>query len=653
MKKERSCSAIRKYSKYFIALPAGILGLLYGSGFIAQFIGNYVRWESAGGLYNQESMPVMPSANPLSCIKAVFDFPYGIYGITACLIAAGILIFMFAKPNVGAFFDKERNVTYSDKGTYGTAGFMNQRERAEVLDSVSDISSHTGVILGKQGSQVICTKAKSGLNNNIAVYGASGSMKTRAYCINRIFQSAAAGESLIITDPKKELYEMTAEYLKGKEYTVRIFNLVDPAHSDAWNCLAEIGGEELMAQLFCDTIITNTGSERGDYFWDNSELNLLKALSLYVNTTYPQKDNNIEQVYRLLTHSSERELNSLFEILPNDHPAKAPYNIFSKASDTVKSGVITGLGTRLGVFQNKLICNITGRNEIDLELPGKEKCAYFVVNSDQDSTFDFLSSLFLSFCFIKLARYADNECPGRKLLVPVHILGEELNACGTIPDLSRKISVIRSRSISMSCVFQNLAGLQNRYPRNQWQEILGNCDTQLFLGCTDELTAEHISNRTGIASVAVSSEAKKLSTLRFTDYTPEFREVSSVGRRNVLTVDEVLRLDLQKALVILRGHKVLEIEKYDYTLHPESQFLIPCKASEYIPEWSSQKVFKNSKQVQGSKSGASELLTDTIQMKSEQLLQDTVKHTSDFMNTGNPGSKKRIKKIDKNSFMKQ
>ena len=86
----------------------------------------------------------------------------------------------------------------------------------------------------------------------------------------------------------------------------------------------------------------------------------------------------------------------------------------------------------------------------------------------------------------------------------IHILlGEELTACGTISELSRRISVIRSRNISMSCVFQNLAGLQNRYPQNQWQEILGNCDVQLFLGCTDQLTAEYVSQRTGIASVAV------------------------------------------------------------------------------------------------------------------------------------------------------
>jgi len=232
---------------------------------------------------------------------------------------------------------------------------------------------------------------------------------------------------------------------------------------------------------------------------------------------YPPEGKNIGQVYKLLTLGSEKELNSLFDMLPPTHPAKAPFSIFRQASDTVRGGVVIGLGSRLQVFQNKLIRQVTSYDEIDLELPGQERCAYFCITSDQDSTFDFLSSLFISFLFIKLVRYADMHCPDRRLPVPVHVLGEELINCGVIPDLSRKISVIRSRNISMSCVFQNLAGLQNRYPYNQWQEILGNADVQLFLGCTDELTAKFISDRTGETTVHVSSKAKMLGTMRVSD----------------------------------------------------------------------------------------------------------------------------------------
>ena len=393
-------------------------------------------------------------------------------GLLALLI---VMVMRMGYSETGEY-DRDRNLIYSSKGTYGTAGFMSRKELKGVLDLVPNIKKHHGIILGELDGQVVCVPEKTRFNGNLAVYGASGSKKTRAFCMNMILQSVARRHSLIICDPKSELYEKSSEYLRDQGYTVKVFNLVTPANSDSWNCLAEINGQELMAQLFCDVIIRNTGSAKGDHFWDNAEMNLLKALVLYVERGYPKEKKNIGEVYKLLTMSSEKELNALFDVLPVSHPAKAPYSIFKQSGESVRGGVIIGLGSRLQVFQNSDIREITGHTEIDLELPGKQPCAYFCITSDQDSTFDFLSSLFLSFVFIRLVRYADQKCPGGALPVPVHVLGEELCACGVIPDLSRKISVIRSRNISMSCVFQNLAGLQNRYPLNQWQEILGNCD---------------------------------------------------------------------------------------------------------------------------------------------------------------------------------
>lgn len=483
-------------------------------------------------------------------------------------------------------YDGDRNFTYSAKGTYGTSGWMSRKEMSGVLELVADLRRYQGIVLGMLERKAVCVPEKTRLNSNLAVYGASGSMKTRSFCMNRILQGVSRGESLVICDPKSELYEKSSEYLRDKGYTVRVFNLVNPENSDSWNCLCEVEGQELMAQLFVDVIIKNTtGGGKGDHFWDSAEMNLLKALVLYVDKGYPPENRNMGQVYQLITLNSETALNSLFEVLPINHPAKAPYSLFRQASDSVRSGVIIGLGSRLQVFQAELIKKITARDEIDLELLGQKPCAYFLVTSDQDSTFDFLASLFLSFVFIKLVRYADKNCEGGRLPVPVHVLGEELTACGTIPDLSRRLSVIRSRNISMSCVFQNLAGLQNRYPLNLWQEILGNCDVQLFLGCTDPLTAEFVSSRTGLASVAVSSKSKQLGTWRISNYTPEYRETSGVGKRPVLTPDEVLRLPIDEALVIIRGKKTLKVDKMDYSKHPEYPLLRSCKASAHIPEW--------------------------------------------------------------------
>lgn len=573
-----------------LLLPLLLITLAYAGGYISQFIINYQIWTSSGGTPGNGTAPDFPSAAFSSCLKALTVFPYSLYGIFLCLTIFGLLIFMIMRMGLGAkdIYDKERNLTYSDKGTYGTSGFMTDDEMLDVLELTGDMTKNRGGggILGKLYGKAVCLPEKTRMNRNVAVFGASGSMKSRAYARNVVFQCVRRGESLIITDPKSELYADLCLYLQENGYTVRVFNLINPENSDSWNCLGEIDGQEIMAQLFSDVIIKNTGSPKGDHFWDNSEMNLLKALVLYVDQGFPPEGRNIGQVYKLLTMNSEKELNSLFDMLPVTHPAKAPYNIFQQASDTVRSGVIIGLGTRLQVFQNKLIRQITSYNEINLTQPGREKCAYFCITSDQDSTFDFLSSLFMSFVFIKLVRYADKYGEGGKLPVPVHILADELaNGGCTIADLTKKISTIRSRRLSISCIFQNLPQMQNRYPQNQWQEIIGNCDTQLFLGCTDEMTAEFISNRTGEVSVAVSSHAKQLHTWRVTDYTPEYKETHSIGKRKLMTPDEVLRLPLDQALIILRGQKVLKVWKYDYTFHPESQKLKSWRASDHIPAW--------------------------------------------------------------------
>lgn len=588
-----ACSLSKKtLIKMILIIPPALAALLYAAGYLAKFFRNYDVWMNSGGTLYGGTSPSFPDPGFLSCLGSVFQFPYGLYGIGICAIGFGILILMVMKMggSDSGEYDRARNLVFSRKGTYGTAGFMTRQEMKGVLDLVSDIRTHHGTILGLLDGKIVCVPEKTRLNSNVAVYGASGSKKTRAYCVNRILQAASKpkGESLIICDPKSELYEKTSAYLRDKGYVVKVFNLVTPSCSDSWNCLGEIKGQELMAQLFCDVIIKNTGNERGDHFWDSAEMNLLKALVLYVDQGYPDERKNLGEVYQLLTMNSEKDLNSLFDILPMDHPAKAPFSIYRQSSESVRGGVIIGLGSRLQVFQNRDIRNITSHNEIDLELPGRQRCAYYCITSDQDSTFDFLSSLFLSFVFIRLVRYADQACPGGELPIPVHILGEELCACGVIPDLSRKISVIRSRQISMSCVFQNLAGLQNRYPYNQWQEILGNCDVTLFLGCSDAMTAEFISQRTGEASIAVTSQARQLNSWRVSNYTPDYRETSGVGHRRVLTMDEVMRLDVDRALVIVRGKKVLEVDKYDYSNHPEAKKLQPSKASAHIPQWRKQ-----------------------------------------------------------------
>ena len=143
-------------------------------------------------------------------------------------------------------------------------------------------------------------------------------------------------------------------------------------------------------------------------------------------------------------------------------------------------------------MQAQLVRSITSYDEIDLELPGKQKCAYYCIVSDQDNTFEFLSSLFFSFLFIRLIRYADAYGKGGVLDTKVKfILDEFPNAC-TILDFTKKCSTIRSRGVSVAVFFQNIGQMRNRYPDDQWQEILGSCDTTVFLGCTDTVSYTHL-----------------------------------------------------------------------------------------------------------------------------------------------------------------
>lgn len=280
----------------------------------------------------------------------------------------------------------------------------------------------------------------------------------------------------------QKLYDDTSELYRKHGYEVKVFNLVDPTHGDSWNCMADLGGDTLMAQVLTNVIIGNTSSGETDHFWDNGEANLLKALILYIDqdSTLGAESKNLATVYQTLTQNSERQLTAMFSKLPLSHPARAPFNLFSQSSDAVRSGIVLGLGTRLQVLQNQSVRNIITRSDINLTAPGQRKCAYYIILSDQDATMAFLSSLFFSFLFIRLTRFADSQ-PDGKCVVPVNLILDEFNNIGRIggaadgSDFARSLSVIRSRDIRVMLAVQSLGQLQNRYPNNLWSEIIGNC----------------------------------------------------------------------------------------------------------------------------------------------------------------------------------
>ena len=526
------------------------------------------------------------SLNPISCLAtAMFSLQGWKTTLFVLLLfaALGAMIVFQGKQDTLAGTDTERNFRYSSLGTYGTAGYMPDRERSHVLKEDRQIRDVDGIILGQdlKRDTIISLPKDSRLNRNIAVCGSQGSMKSRAFARNMILQCVRRGESMFLTDPKSELYEDTAAYLKEQGYTVRQWNLISLDHSDAWDCLAEIDGGDLI-DTFVDVVIRNT-TDKFDHFYDNTEMDLLKALCLYVYHEYEEENRTFAEAYKLLINQSLEALDGIFDRLPTSHPAKGPYRLFSKA-EKVKGNAVLGLGTRLQIMQNEKVQKITSYSEIDLTLPGKEKCAYFCITSDQDSTYDVLATLFVSFLCIKLVRFADSQ-PDRKLPVTVHFILDEFPNIGVVPDFKKKLATARSRGLGMSIIFQNIPQLQNRYPDGQWEEILGGCDISLFLGCNDMTTATYYSERSGDVTVGVSSVRKNLSTMRMSDYVPDYSETSSVGKRKLLLPDEILRFPLNQALVIIRGQKVLRVRKFDYSRHPEAKKLVLEKTEEHVPEW--------------------------------------------------------------------
>lgn len=567
----------------------GILAALYIIGMITQVYTNYLDWLENDGFSGQYRIKSV-KWNPLYCIGCVASSA-GLKILGLLLIVGGIIFGVFKLYNrFGGKKKDPRGFTKNDSGVYGTAAMMERKDIHKVLD-VKPIEETDGIILGGANGKIVSIPKDTDMNRHVAVFGASGTMKSRAIIRNAMFQSLKNNESVVVTDPKGELYGDMAELYRKNGYTVKVFNLVSPENSDSWNCMSDLKGDTYLAQLLTNVIIANTTKGKTDHFWDNGEANLLKGLILLVDNDKSNagEGKNLYNVYKELSKLTTPEVWTKIELLPEDHPAKTSFDFMMQSSDTVKTGMIMGLGTRLQIMQNPAVQEITSRSDIDLTLPGREKCAYFIVLSDSNKSMSFLSSLFFSCLFIKLTQFADRQpegcCP-----VPVNLILDEFNNIGKLgaeedgSDFARLLSTCRSRGLRVMMAVQSLGQLQNRYPNNLWWELVGNCDVQLMLGCTDEITAEYFSNRSGEMTVDVNNYMTNRRTLAVAQIIPEYRQMDGVGRRKVLTPDEVLRLPKNQLLCIIRASNVLQLDKVDYTRHPYSKQIIKSSVYDYKPE---------------------------------------------------------------------
>lgn len=456
-------------------------------------------------------------------------------------------------------------------GTHGTSRFMKPEEMKDVLET-GRLDDLTGTIYGKHRDDLlddnrfslyIASSSKSGLAGNMLVIGAPGTGKSWGFVRPMIFQCVKRRESMILTDPKAELYESTAGYLADMGYEVRVFNLLEMEHSDRWNCIGEADYDERLIPIIAATIINNTSSEKeaGD-FWAKAELKLLTALLYYVQNdkdvsgnVLPLSQRRLGRILSLLTDNGLATIDREIKLLPAGHPAKGPYGLFLQAKENIRGNIVIGLGNRLNVFQDKLVDAITADSTIDLTLPGHRPCAYFCILSAQDHTYAFLSSLFFTMIFSRLEQYARRETEDGKLPVPVNFVLDEFPSIGKLGDFKRSIAFTRGFRMNCIVIVQSIAQLADIYPRREWEEITACCDATICLGVNDTTSAQFISEKCGMTTIRVTNNQQPQTPLfsPVANLSRPYSQTRSNTQRALMQPDEVLRLDNAKSIVMLRG----------------------------------------------------------------------------------------------------
>ena len=392
----------------------------------------------------------------------------------------------------------------------------------------------------------------------------SGSGKSASYSIPNAFQCLG---SYVFTDPKGELYDKTAGYLKSQGYDIKVLNLVNPANSDGYNPLMHISSE-IDVDVVANTIVKGQKSESGssDPYWDDMAEMLLKALIYYLMATRPEEEQNLASCSELVraanTNGGNNLLTELMNQLPYDHPARMNYKSIEIAPEKTYGSILSSLQSKLGKFDSKEIAEVTSTDTINFEDIGSKKTAVYVISSDTHKAYDFLLTIFFSQMIQQLYNFADEN--GGRLKVPTYFILDEFANIGQIPDFDKKISTSRSRGISFSVILQNLDQLEAVYEKS-YETIMGNCDTHVFLGSNSFKTVEYFSKALGEKTVFRDSK----SINRDKHYHKQgLSESDQSVARALMTPDELRRLDNDLCIIFEKGLKPIKAKKFWYFQTP-------------------------------------------------------------------------------------
>ena len=404
---------------------------------------------------------------------------------------------------------------------------------------------------------------------NVLVIGGSGAAKTRSFVLPNIL---TANTNYVITDPKSEVLLATGGYLKEQGYDVRVLNLVNLEQSDGYNPFRYLRDEKDVLKLVNNLIQSTTpkGSHESDPFWTKAETALLQAIILMLFQEAPEYEQNFSMVMHVLEYAEVREedeghvspLDLLFESIERRKPdsvAVRQYKVFKLAAGKTAKSILVSTAVRLAPFNLPQIQALTDHDDMDLYTLGEKKVALYAVIPDNDNTFNFLVSLLYAQAFQALYYSADQIHHGP---LPRHVrfVLDEFAAM-PLPGFTRELATMRSRSISASVIIQNMAQIKELY-KDSWETIPGNCDTILYLGGNESSTHKYVSEILGKATIDTKTHGQTKG--KSGSYSTNFQ----MSGRELLTPDEVRKLDNRYALLFIRGASPVMDEKYDLMHHP-------------------------------------------------------------------------------------
>lgn len=426
---------------------------------------------------------------------------------------------------------------------------------------------------------------KTQRNMNILVIGGSGSGKTRYFCKPGLY---SANCSYLVTDPKGELLKAAGGLLLSLGYEVRVFNLIDPEQSDCYNPFVYVREEKDVLSLI-DNLIKNTtprNASSNDPFWEKAEVALDSALMLYLIHEAPQDEQNFETMIYMMNFADVREedeqyrspLDMLFRALEEEQPAHVAvkqYKVFKQAAGKTAKSILVTAAVRLAAFNIPQYAAMTSMDEMDFGSLGERKRAIFCVIPVNDSSMNYLVGMLYTQCFQELYRRADLKYNGR-LPVPVRVLQDEWANVAQPESYPKILATCRSYNIGLNIIVQNVQQIKALYEKEH-ESIIGNCDTLLFLGGGNEpASLEFIVKLLGRETLA--TRTRGLTKGRNGSSTTNYQQTG----RDLMTIDEVRKLDTNKAILFIRGEDPVIDRKYNLKRHPNIKLTSDGKAKPYI-----------------------------------------------------------------------